>query len=350
MYFSLKFLFLAITAFARVIDSLPDNLEFSNPDFCGEWKSYKDEKCIKVLDKDRFLTFDEAKQLCYEEGEGSSLLAIHSREELEFISNFLFDANGITNDIWIGLRKAGKIFKWMDDSHLDFTNWAVGSPSGRADYECVQMSLEGNQIGEWSDKLCNRKNIVVCQKTPTVTVAYLHHKMLETGRYLTETRFVLKTYLNNLLSPKWVNYELFTDSDGKRKAFFIPMNEKSAYERQTWDNANKTCSKFEASLVEVQTWQKQFQLETYLGKLGLQSNLIYSFWLNGHRDLAGTGKWFWTTSGTEFEYTNWFTDNPRKDVTYDHLAMDYYETYIGKWYNAPKTYTYFVVCEKEILF
>jgi hypothetical protein len=174
--------------------------------------------------------------------------------------------------------------------------------------------------------------------------------MLETGRYLTETRFVLKAFLNNLLSPKWINYELFTDSDGKRKAFFIPISEKSAYDRQTWDNANKTCAQFDASLVEVQTWQKQFQLETYLGKLGLESNLIYSFWLNGRRDLTGTGKWTWVASGKEFEYANWFTDNPRKDLAYDHLAMDFYETYLGKWYNAPKTYTYFVVCEKEIIF
>jgi hypothetical protein len=269
---------------------------------------------------------------------------MHSREELEFISNFLFNYIGITNDIWIGLRKSEKIFKWVDDSHLDFTNWAVGSPSGRADHECVQMSLEANQIGEWTDKLCNRKNIVVCQKTPTVTLTFLHHKLLDTSRSLVDTRLMLRTYLNNLLSPKWINFKLFTDSDGKHKAFFIPMNEKNAYDRQTWDNASKTCAKFEASLVEVNTWQKQFLLETYLGQLGLESSLLYSFWLNGSKDLLG--KWHWVSDGREFNYTNWLANNPRKDVNYDHLAMDFYETYLGKWYNAPKTFTYFVICEK----
>jgi hypothetical protein len=328
------------------IIALPFEEDTNN--YCGDWKSFKDEKCIKVLDKDRFLSFDEAKQFCNEDGEGATLLTMHSREELEFISHFLFNYLGITNDIWIGLRKSGKIFKWIDDSHFDFTNWAVGSPSNRTDYECVQMSLEANQIGEWTDKLCNRKNIVVCQKTPTVTLNFLHHKLLETSRTLADTRFMLRTYLNNLLTTKWINYKLFTDYDGKHKAFFIPMNEKNAYDRQTWDNANKTCAKFEASLVEVDTWQKQFLLETYLGQLGLESNLLYSFWLNGSKDLLG--KWHWVSDNREFNYTNWFTNNPRKEVTYDHLAMDFYETYLGKWYNAPKTFTYFVICEKEVFY
>jgi hypothetical protein len=328
---------------------------------CGDWKSYKDEKCIQVIDKNRFFSYDEAIQFCSQQGDGSTLLTIHSREELEFISQYLFGYHEITNDIWIGLRKANGIFKWVDDSYLDFTNWAAGNPSNQMDFDCVQMSPGYNQIGEWEDKFCNRKDLVVCQKIPTISMATLSKKLLETNKFLVETQNLLadtrqqlfetnskfNIHFNNMLSNKWINYKLFTEMDGRQKAFFIPMSKSDPYERYTWDVANKTCAKFNATLVEVQNWQKQFFLETYLGGLGLESNNLVSFWLNGSKDLAG--KWRWLSSGNEFTYTNWFENNPKKD-NYDHLAMDFSEDYLGKWFNVANTptFTYFAVCEMEL--
>jgi hypothetical protein len=47
------------------------------------------------------------------------------------------------------------------------------------------------------------------------------------------TRF--ENFLNNIFSNKCANYKLFTDIDGKRKAFILPLNENK--EAKSWDDA-----------------------------------------------------------------------------------------------------------------
>jgi hypothetical protein len=223
------------------------------------------------------------------------------------------------------------------------------------------MSPGFNQIGEWEDKFCNRKDVAVCQKIPIASMATISKKLLETNKLLAKTQDLLadtrqqlfKTnskfniHFNNILSNKWINYKLFTEIDGRQKAFFIPMSNKDPYERYTWDVANKTCAKLNATLVEVQNWQKQFFLQTYLGGLGLESSNLVSFWLNGAKDTFG--KWRWLSSGNEFTYTNWFQNNPKRD-NYNHLAIDFYQDNLGKWFNVAttSTFTYFAVCEMEV--
>ncbi len=56
--------------------------------------------------------------------------------------------------------------------------------------------------------------------------------------------------------------------DGTHKAFFLPLGEKESDMKQTWDNANETCAKLNASLVEIHDWRKQFIFNSFWGHLG----------------------------------------------------------------------------------
>ena len=53
----------------------------STENFCGNWISFKDEKCIKVLNKEKLVTYEEAVELCSQTESGSTLITIHSKEE-----------------------------------------------------------------------------------------------------------------------------------------------------------------------------------------------------------------------------------------------------------------------------
>jgi hypothetical protein len=171
----------------------------------------------------------------------------------------------------------------------------------------------------------------------------------ETRGQLNRTNNTLSTYLNNLLSDKWINFKLFTDSDGKHKALFFHINKTNAFNgHASWDSAKKSCESLNASLVEIQTVEKQFILESFLGQFGGESNKLVIIWLNGHRE--SSGKWKWITSGKEFTYTNWAGSYPTTISGWDYIIMDFNNNNFGKWYNDPATATTHVVCEIEVNF
>jgi pulmonary surfactant-associated protein A len=132
--------------------------------FCGDWKVFGKEKCIKNIDMAKFLTFSDAEKTCTQLSNGSSLITIHSEEEQEFLLNFVFKTNKVIDNVWLGLKRTGNDFKWTDGSELNFTNWIRGKPSNRTDSNCVQMLLESNPRWEWADEPCSKKGLVVCQK------------------------------------------------------------------------------------------------------------------------------------------------------------------------------------------
>jgi hypothetical protein len=84
------------------------------------------------------------------------MLTIRSKAELEFIAEHLYRSTEVLNEVWIGLRKKGDKFKWIDDSNLEYTNWAVDSPTNRTDYDCVQISSEIYQIGGSTNRVIEK--------------------------------------------------------------------------------------------------------------------------------------------------------------------------------------------------
>ncbi len=122
------------------------------------------------------------------------------------------------------------------------------------------------------------------------------------------------------MSNEWINYKLFTDTDGKHKALFIPFFEIS--KPHTWEAANNICVKFNATLVEIRSLEKKFIFELFLSQLGMKSKILNVFWLNGLKD--STGKWI--NSGEEINFLLWgsglslsYSDNHYVKIYFDNL-------------------------------
>ncbi len=141
-------------------------------------------------------------------------------------------------------------------------------------------------------------------------------------KQLNHINYILSTHLQNLLSNEWINYKLFTDTDGKHKALFIPFFEIS--KPHTWEAANNICAKFNATLVEIRSLEKKFIFELFLSQLGMKSKILNVFWLNGRKD--STGKWKWINSGEEINFLLWgsslslsYSDNHYVKIYFDNL-------------------------------
>ncbi|KAH9396501.1 hypothetical protein TYRP_019523 [Tyrophagus putrescentiae] len=155
-----------------------DTLTFANDSSpCGDWEQYKDEHCYKLFDS--LVSYSDAEKTCT--ANNSSL-------------------RKAVDNVWIGARYVGnKQFNWADHTPLTsgpghFTNWATGSPKNLSDY-CVQMQADVSLLGKWVDEPCARKNLVVCQRTPTLslkllaeTIIVLKHSLLQISEQLATTR------------------------------------------------------------------------------------------------------------------------------------------------------------------
>ena len=114
-----------------------------------------------------------------------------------------------------------------------------------------------------------------------------------------------------------------------------------------WDEANEICLKYNATLVEINSQQKQTIFELFLGQLGYADNHFEYFWLNAHRN--SSGKWKWLRSGNDITFTKWYDSSyPVGSSGYDYIYVHSYQSYIGKWVNQPITNSVYTVCELEI--
>jgi len=102
---------------------------------CGDssWVTYKDEKCFKLIDD--FKTYDKAKEICnqqllYTDSSTPTLVSIKSTAEQEYLNKFLFEKMQVMETVWIAAKKSDEysLFLWDNDSLVDYTNWAEGSP------------------------------------------------------------------------------------------------------------------------------------------------------------------------------------------------------------------------------
>jgi len=133
-------------------------------------------------------------------------------------------------------------------------------------------------------------------------------------------------------------YYLFTDRDGKKKTFLIPMS--ATRNRYNFDDSVNLCKNFNSTLIEIESKEKQNLLETFLRQSGINFKQFYGFWINAERN--SSGKWKWLKSDKEFTFTNWYTISD-----YNYIVVNTYSTEtFGKWGNYPKTNTNIhVICE-----
>ncbi len=145
---------------------------------CCDWVAFKEEKCVKIFETRRLLSFDEAKTFCSKADIGSNVLTINSIEEQAFIYDFLLRNNKTLHNIWIASRKNIN----MTDEQIERI------PLNEFDNHCVLIIPNGGPFGHWIYSSCNDKSLVVCQKSPTITTAFLHKKLKETQEIIKNFR------------------------------------------------------------------------------------------------------------------------------------------------------------------
>jgi len=357
------------------------NAEYS---LCGNWQSYRDEKCVKLLDTESFVTFEDAVKLC-SQIDNSELLTIHSKREQDFISEYLFENHKLKNGVWLGLRTRSMSYEWLDSSSIPYTNWLNGKPSNKPDTNCVELEPITSQ---WSNDPCDDKNLVVCQKLPDVSLLDLMKAVIQTKNTLTSTiedlvgtkeelsktnqvleltkerlkkaevnYYGFRNNFNEIIdyhhhfvlynSRKIRNFYLFTDPDGRSKAFIIPYSTmKFSY---NFDDSVHLCNEFNSTLIEIQSPEKQIILEEFLRETESKSEIFKRFWINAQKD--STGKWRWLNTGNELPFTNWGPDQPTADDLNNNLIIHIeYKQIYGQWGNIPKTSAVHVICEHTFEF
>jgi hypothetical protein len=168
--------------FIFIIISLFKNTSCDN---CGDWDTYKDEKCYKVVKE--FKNHDEAAQLCADKF-NATLASVLSKEEQDHLQILLFTQNKALNSVWLGAKRVSNTsFQWEDGNRFGYTYWDPDDPHNAED-NCVEMtySKENTKLGLWDDVDCGKVNEVLCEKSQAWTLERLGQVVVELRKQVDE--------------------------------------------------------------------------------------------------------------------------------------------------------------------
>ncbi|EGD79030.1 C-type lectin [Salpingoeca rosetta] len=87
------------------------------------WERFGDS--VYAFFKDHNRPFYRSLNNCVQ-GFGASLPSVHSREEMQFITNLTV---GSTNPIWLGAQRINNTWTWIDGTPWDYENWIPTEPN-----------------------------------------------------------------------------------------------------------------------------------------------------------------------------------------------------------------------------
>ncbi|XP_055365501.1 CD209 antigen-like protein C isoform X2 [Betta splendens] len=106
-------------------------------------------------------TWEESRRYC--QRQGADLVVINSERE----QTYLYRLNG--EDVllfWIGLRKGGRLFEWVDGSALTKEYWQDGEPNLADNEDCVESYHLRPVLSNWNDAPCSKRQRWLCEKDP----------------------------------------------------------------------------------------------------------------------------------------------------------------------------------------
>jgi len=85
----------------------------------------------------------------YCEGNGMGLVSIHSHDQLDALTTWLYDVHGQNQRVWIGAQTNAGSWMWLDSSAFDYANWdGESEPTASVDYGIV-VDVEGANKNLW---------------------------------------------------------------------------------------------------------------------------------------------------------------------------------------------------------
>jgi len=105
-----------------------------------------------------------AAEFCHSFGLGASLATLETKEENEYVEDFLLKYGDPSTGVWVGGSDNGHegTWAWFPTGRLiDWTNWGVGQPTGQ-DQHCLYVV--GGQHGyQWADFHCGFQMTFLCE-------------------------------------------------------------------------------------------------------------------------------------------------------------------------------------------
>ncbi|KAB7498310.1 Macrophage mannose receptor 1 [Armadillidium nasatum] len=257
---------------------------------CPENWYRMDNKCVKFYDM-VLMTYYEAKDFCSSLDGKATLVSIHSEKQLD-------------DD-----------FIWEDKTEVDYVHWAEFEPTMSSsvmqdlwsvEQGCVQVIVNGEEIGFWKDTDCYRQaRAFVCQRP-------LDSKYERT----------LLPFPKKCSAP---HDDYYSFGDYCYKFISTPLN---------WQNAENTCAEEGGHLVTIRNRKEMSYLWNQFFPLSNSSDI----WIGLRSSFVLIGETRWN-SGWPLVYTNW---SPVK--LYYRICASMI-SYLGKWINQYCYYERPFVCE-----
>ncbi|XP_020833032.1 pulmonary surfactant-associated protein D-like [Phascolarctos cinereus] len=113
-----------------------------------------DEKWFKVMESEG--TFEEGKKICSQSG--AQLAAPRNSKENRALQQL---AKQFGKNIYLGMSDEERegTFQYQNGQTVSYTSWASREPNGERKENCVELYTDG----DWNDKSCEYKMLVVCE-------------------------------------------------------------------------------------------------------------------------------------------------------------------------------------------
>ena len=231
---------------------------------CGDWVTYKDEKCFKMIKS--VMPESDAIESCKKKYE-SKLASIKTKDESDFMTNYL-KTQSIADNVWIGIKKFNNTFKSFDETDLEFNNWANGRPhTNKPGYNCVEISTIDESYGQWLDENCEKNNAVLCEKIQPWSNAKIQSVLVETKRQLiNEMNEKFKEMQRGAIPIGFIYFQLANQSEPRK---LWPNTEWKSVTSQYSGLFFRAEGQDSASFGQIQEQQTQsFEVESekYVGK------------------------------------------------------------------------------------
>lgn len=156
---------------------------------------------------------------------------IKSKEEEDFIEDYLLNQKKIYKNVWIGAKRnnARSEFRWVDGTRLEFSHWKEGEPNEVEGKNCVQIignldfykkiiqvknsnhdfwsriqeqksnHDQWSSLGQWSNTECGRHLFnVLCEKPQEMTFSKLTSMLLDLKKSYEKEKKELKDTIANM--------------------------------------------------------------------------------------------------------------------------------------------------------